>query len=234
MKLSSILSGALLAALTLASQGGAQARIDPEKEYSAQYARCLNTGDAAKGVTPAMVGCINQEYGRQDKRLNAAYRAAMTRLPAKSQEALRGEQRAWIKRRDSGCEENLSGGTIDMIERAECHLSMTAVRAVELERMAKRPIAASAGSATTAAQERSEARAFPHDAGVVDLLVIGPAARTLYDRLPGRGASNACGADGLHKGDGQMRCTKVDAAYSCHVWLDASKQALAEPEDDDC
>jgi uncharacterized protein YecT (DUF1311 family) len=234
MKLSSILSGALLAALTLTSQGGAQARIDPEKEYSAQYVRCLNAGDAAKGVTPAMVGCINQEYGRQDTRLNAAYQAAMTRLSPKSQEALRGEQRAWIKRRDSGCEENLSGGTIDMIERAECHLSMTAVRAVELERLAKRPVAATAGSAMRGNEERSEARAFPHDAGVVDLLVIGPAARSLYDRLPGRGVSNACGATGLHKGDGRMRCTKVDASYSCHVWLDASKQTLAEPEEDDC
>jgi uncharacterized protein YecT (DUF1311 family) len=230
MKLSSILSGAVLAALTLASQSGAQARIDPEKEYSARYARCLGAGDAAKGVTPAMVGCINQEYDRQDTRLNAAYQAAMTRLSPKSQEALRAEQRAWIKRRDSGCEENLSGGTIDMIERAECHLSMTAVRAVELERMAKRPIATS----TTGTEERSEARAFPHDAGVVDLLVIGPAARSLYDRLPGRGVSNACGATGLHKGDGRMRCTKVDASYSCHVWLDASKQTLAEPEEDDC
>lgn len=234
MKLPNFLSGAVLAALALTSQSGAQARIDPEKEYSAQYARCLNAGDAAKGVTPAMVGCINQEYGRQDKRLNAAYQAAMTRLPARSQEALRAEQRAWIKRRDRGCEENLSGGTIDMIERAQCHLSMTTVRAVELERMAKRPVAATGGSAMTGTEERSEARAFPHEAGVVDLLVIGPAARTLYDRLPGRGATNACGADGLHKGDGRMRCAKVDAAYSCHVWLDASKQALAEPEEDDC
>ncbi len=238
MKLPNILSGALLAALTLASQSGAQARIDPEREYSAQYARCLNAGDAAKGVTPAVVGCANQELGRQDTRLNAAYQAAMTRLPAKGQEALRGEQRAWIKRRDSGCEENLSGGTIDMIERAECHLSMTAVRAVELERLAKRSSTPATGPARTperiADEGKSEARAFPHDAGVVDLLVIGPAARTLYDRLPGRGVSNACGADGLHKGDGRMRCAKVDASYSCHVWLDASKQTLAEPEDDDC
>lgn len=232
MKLPYLLPCAVFVALTLTSQGGAQARIDPEKEYSARYARCQSTGDAAKGVTPAMVGCINQEYGKQDTRLNAAYQAAMARLSPKSQEALRGEQRAWIKRRDGGCEENLSGGTIDMIERAECHLSMTAVRAVELERMTTRPISTS--PAETGNEERSEARAFPHDAGVVDLLVIGPAARTLYDRLPGRGVSNACGAAGLHKGDGRMRCTKDDTSYSCHVWLDASKQALAEPEDDDC
>ena len=80
----------------------------------------------------------------------------------------------------------------------------------------------------------SEARAFPHEAGVVDLLVIGPAAKTLYDRLPGKGEAQACGAAGLHKGDGRITCAKDGQAYSCHVWLDVPKQTLAQPETDDC
>jgi len=80
----------------------------------------------------------------------------------------------------------------------------------------------------------SEARAFPYDQGVVDLLVIGPAAKTLYDRLPGRGEKQACGAQGLHKGDGKMTCAKDGSDYSCHIWLDALRQTLAEPETDDC
>jgi len=214
--------------LPISNSGAAQA-IDAEKQYSPQYARCLNTGDAAKGVTPAMAGCVNAEYGKQDARLNAAYAAAMERLSPQARDALRTEQRAWIKRRDASCEEGLSGGTLDMIERPSCRMALTATRAVELERMGKP--SAGAGSAGAGL---SEARVFPHDKGVVDLLVIGPAARTLYDRLPGRGATNACGATGLHKGDGRMVCTKIDASYSCHVWLDVPKQSLADPEEDDC
>jgi hypothetical protein len=108
-------------------------------------------------------------------------------------------------------------------------MSISGAQAVELERTAK-----PAAPPNSASAETSEARVFPHDGGVVDLLVIGPAARTLYDRLPGRGAANACGAAGLHKGDGRMICTKADVAYSCHVWLNVPKQTLAEPEEDDC
>ena len=80
----------------------------------------------------------------------------------------------------------------------------------------------------------SEARVFPYDQGVVDLLVIGPAAKTLYERLPGRGEKQACGAAGLHKGDGKMVCVKDGPDYSCHIWLDLPKQTLAAPETDDC
>ncbi len=50
---------------------------------------------------------------------------------------LRTVQRAWIKRRDAECQENLTGGTIDMVERSSCHLELTVIRAVELERMAR-------------------------------------------------------------------------------------------------
>lgn len=212
----------------ISSTGAAQA-IDAEKQYSPQYAQCLRSGDAAKGVTVAMAGCVNAEYGKQDARLNAAYAAAMENRSPQARDALRTEQRAWIKRRDASCEEGLSGGTLDMVERPSCRMAMAVTRAVELERSAK------AGAAPDpAGASLSEARVFPHDEGVVDLLVIGPAARTLFDRLPGRGVTNACGAAGLHKGDGQMACTKVDAAYSCHVWLNVPKQTLASPQDDDC
>jgi hypothetical protein len=79
------------------------------------------------------------------------------------------------------------------------------------------------------------ARAFPHEAGVVDLMVTGPAAKQLYDRLPGKGQKDQCGAAGLIKGDGKISCVKRDGGgHVCHVWLDVPKQALADPEDDDC
>lgn len=97
-------------------------------------------------------------------------------------------------------------------------------------------LAVSGGGSAGARVEtpESEARSFAYEAGVVDLLIVGPAAKTLYDRLPGRGAESACGAAGLHKGDGRISCVKLDDEYSCHIWLDAPRQALAQPETDDC
>ena len=83
-------------------------------------------------------------------------------------------------------------------------------------------------------EPKSEARAFTHDEGIVDLLVIGPAAKTLYERRPGKPRENACGGEGLHKGDGAMTCMRIAEEYSCHIWLDPKKAALAQPEIDDC
>ncbi|MFT4254468.1 MAG: lysozyme inhibitor LprI family protein [Caulobacter sp.] len=130
---------AALLALAVAAPALAQpSKIDPEKEYSPAYDRCLNTGDALKGVTAAMAGCTNAELQKQDARLNRAYKAEMAGRSKARQAGLRNAQRAWIKRRDAECRENLTGGTIDILEIGGCHLSMTTVRAVELERMAKR------------------------------------------------------------------------------------------------
>ena len=80
-----------------------------------------------------------------------------------------------------------------------------------------------------------EARAFPAENGVVDLLVIGDPAKTLYNRLPGKGKKSACNPDGgLYKGNGKMQCVKDGNEYSCHVWLDVPMQKLTDPESDDC
>ncbi len=129
---------AVLLALAAATPALAQpSRIDPEKEYSPAYGRCLNSGDALKGVTVAMAGCTNAELQKQDARLNRAYKAAMAKRSKPQQASLRTAQRAWIKRRDAECQEDLTGGTIDMLNIGGCHLSMTTVRAVELERMVK-------------------------------------------------------------------------------------------------
>jgi uncharacterized protein YecT (DUF1311 family) len=132
-----------LLALSILMQIGAASAfaaetIDPEKAYSPAYGQCMATGDAGRGVTPAMQACIGAEYERQDRLLNAAYKAAMAGRSPAAQKVLRQEQRGWIKRRDSECLENLTGGTIDHVEIPLCHLSMTAVRAIELTRMTRR------------------------------------------------------------------------------------------------
>jgi hypothetical protein len=87
---------------------------------------------------------------------------------------------------------------------------------------------------TARAPDPATARAFPYEAGTVDLLVTGAAAKTLYDRLPGKGARSACGGTGLHKGDGRISCTKDGAEHVCHIWLDVPRQTLTEAETDDC
>lgn len=44
--------------------------------------RCLDAGEAAKGVTSAMSACFVADYKRADAQLNATYSRTMRRLPA--------------------------------------------------------------------------------------------------------------------------------------------------------
>lgn len=113
------------------------AGIDPEREYTPEFGRCLETGGAAQGVTYDMAECIGAELERQDARLNAAYQAAMSARTPEEQQVLRQVQREWIRRRDAECDQNLTGGTIDRLNLPGCRLRLTTVRAVELERMAQ-------------------------------------------------------------------------------------------------
>lgn len=65
---------------------------------------------------------------------------------------------------------------------------------------------AGAGDGPAPEPPKSEARAFPYEDGVVDLLVIGPAAKTLFDRLPGKAQASACGGEGLNS---QTKCNTL-------------------------
>ncbi|CAN5249627.1 hypothetical protein BH10PSE1_BH10PSE1_24690 [soil metagenome] len=112
-----------------------QAQIDAE--HSPDLAACLDTGDAARGVSVAMGGCFNRELSAQDARLNSAYRDAMARLDETGRAKLRLEERAWIRERDNGCREAATGGTIDLVEIPGCLLEETVRRRLELEAMAQ-------------------------------------------------------------------------------------------------
>ena len=111
-----------------------QAQI--EEQYSPAYDTCLETGDAAKGVTPAMAQCIADEIKVQDERLNAAYRSAMDKRDEAGKLALRDEERAWIKARDAKCDALAQGGSIDRIQIPGCVLNETIRRRVKLQPMA--------------------------------------------------------------------------------------------------
>lgn len=105
-------------------------------EITPMLSACLETGDAARGVSVAMGTCFNQELGRQDARLNAAYQAAMARLGTTGKTWLRAEERKWIAERDADCQAQRTGGTIDMVEVPSCLVDETIRRRLQLEAMA--------------------------------------------------------------------------------------------------
>ena len=100
--------------------------------YSPAYRQC--TQDADKGLT-TYDRCLDDEFIRQDQRLNRAYRAAMQRIQPFRRPALRDFQRLWIRYRDRKCRLNYypgsgSGGLMDM---RDCRIRETIRRAIELE-----------------------------------------------------------------------------------------------------
>lgn len=87
------------------------------------------------GVTVNITDCLSEELARQEERLNAAYREALSKVAGENQERLRAAQRLWIRYRDAACDflGNLTGGSVDSIRQLECLLRETAHRANELE-----------------------------------------------------------------------------------------------------
>lgn len=100
-------------------------------EYSPQFGACMNK---AEGVTSAMVECYNEELEKEDARLNNAYKNVMTAFSPENKQKVLTAQRLWIKFRDADCNlyYTLSGGTMDLLNGADCTLSMTKKRADDL------------------------------------------------------------------------------------------------------
>ncbi|MBB4155566.1 uncharacterized protein YecT (DUF1311 family) [Sphingomonas jinjuensis] len=101
-----------------------------------QLDRCLNEGEAARGVTPAMSACYVADYQRADAQLNATYSAAMKRIPVARRAVLRASQRAWIRKRDAACPiDDRSGvGTIETLNHPACLTKQTTRRTSWLTR----------------------------------------------------------------------------------------------------
>lgn len=96
--------------------------------------------------TVAMMGCLGQELGYWDKRLNLAYQAAQrtarradldaSEFAASQVDALRDMQRAWIVFRDRKCafvQSQWGGGTGGAPAAVSCHMHETAAQTVFLE-----------------------------------------------------------------------------------------------------
>ena len=131
--------GALVCAVAVALAAvGAPALAAPPKDpvearYTPGYQRCL---DAPEGQsTYGMIECAGAELKIQDARLNAAYRKAMTGLNPRQKAKLLAAQRAWIAFRDAECAsfEDEDWGTLSRINAADCVLTLTVKRTIDLE-----------------------------------------------------------------------------------------------------
>ncbi len=103
---------------------------------SGEHEHCMNSGDAAKGVTPAMLDCAQTEYERQDGMLNDTYKHLLAGQDDNGRTQMRDEQRKWIKRRDAACNAEAdaeAGGTLAPVTRAECLAKYTAKRTAALQ-----------------------------------------------------------------------------------------------------
>jgi uncharacterized protein YecT (DUF1311 family) len=118
---------------------GAMAQWEPEVErrLSPAFNECQSNGDAARGITSAMMGCLGEENERQDARLNQAYRMVMKRLPTSGKTKLRQSQRAWIKNRDAlakAAGDRAGGGSASGLEYSGEFLHETIKRVIWLEK----------------------------------------------------------------------------------------------------
>lgn len=126
MKTLKIVTGALLMMCSIAHAG--------ETFYSKSYDKCM---DASEGVTSKMIDCIQDEYTKQDKRLNAAYKQLGSQVSPEQKKQLLTAQRLWIKYRDANCSfyYDPDGGSLARINSVGCDLEMTVQRANELEKL---------------------------------------------------------------------------------------------------
>lgn len=107
---------------------------DPvEARYTPAYKQCMGGGDAAEGITSAMVDCTDAELKIQDAKLNDTYKQVMAQLSPDQQSRLRDRQRAWLRYEHTECTADATGGTMDEINQSSCTLKETVKRTMVLE-----------------------------------------------------------------------------------------------------
>jgi uncharacterized protein YecT (DUF1311 family) len=107
-----------------------------DEGLSKKYSSCMNKSIS----TQDMVECIDSEYKAQDARLNKAYKLLQQNLSADRKKQLLEAQRLWIKYRDANCGfyYDPDGGSMARLSANDCMMISTAMRAKELENLAKK------------------------------------------------------------------------------------------------
>ena len=67
------------------------------------FGRCLEGERAQSGEFPAILDCYTAAYRKEDRRLNAVYRSALSRLSTARRRQTVNDQRRWIQARDERC-----------------------------------------------------------------------------------------------------------------------------------
>lgn len=112
------------------------ANSEIEKHYTADYRRCMASGDAANGVTSALIDCARLENDRQDRILNDTYKTIMATLPDARKDQLRQDERAWLKQRKAKCDAEAAedaGGSLAEVDYNDCMLKSTTERVIDLK-----------------------------------------------------------------------------------------------------
>lgn len=129
MRLPALAAAAALCAAALPANAADRAEI--EARYSTAFQPCMDADPSTAG----MVQCMAAENERQDKKLNARYRAVMAELNPEQQGKLKAAQRAWIAYRDAWClaQHDNAWGSLSTIVANNCVMDMTIARTIDLE-----------------------------------------------------------------------------------------------------
>ncbi len=91
-----------------------------------------------KQSTPEITDCLDKLTAAWDKRLNAAYQAAIKRADPAAVAPLRAAERAWLEYRKQRClYRGTVEGTIGSVIASDCFMQMTKARTEELTADAK-------------------------------------------------------------------------------------------------
>jgi len=106
-----------LASLILLLIGMPAFAADKVKE-TGQFTECMDKVDLGAMKNSQWYACYTQELARQDKVLNAEYRALQSRIPPETKDLLTKAQRAWIASREAWCKleqelPNAPGGEVN-------------------------------------------------------------------------------------------------------------------------
>jgi uncharacterized protein YecT (DUF1311 family) len=119
----------LLIALNLPASAADKVQETP------QFRACMDNVDLSAMKNSQWYACFVEELTRQDKVLNAEYRALQARIPAESKEPLVKGQRAWIGAREAWCrfEQSLPNAPGGEVNYQACLLDQTIAQTNKLK-----------------------------------------------------------------------------------------------------
>jgi uncharacterized protein YecT (DUF1311 family) len=124
---------AMLALMVSSSAWAQEAqKADDQTGYSKAYDDCM---EKSNGITVEVRDCIDEEYERLDKELNAVYGDLSAKSTPAARRALVASERAWLAFRRAQCDYEAHadyGGTLSLVLVDGCHLDMLARRVKEI------------------------------------------------------------------------------------------------------